>query len=49
VISDAIAAPKLDYKQHTFTGEQLVAANLISLSFGGADITETNEWLQKNS
>ena len=49
VISDAIAAPKLDYKQHTFTGEQLVAANLISLSFGGADIIEATEWLQKNS
>ena len=49
VISDAIAAPKLEYKQHTFTGEQLVAANLLSLSFGGADITETKQWLQINS
>ena len=49
VISDAIAAPKLEYKQHSFTGEQLVAANLISLSFGGADIVEATEWLKINS
>jgi nicotinamidase-related amidase/ketosteroid isomerase-like protein len=49
VIADAIAAPKLEYAQHKFTGEQLVAANLLSLSFGGAEITETKQWLQKNS
>ncbi|PKH86313.1 cysteine hydrolase family protein [Colwellia sp. Bg11-28] len=49
VISDAIAAPKLEYQQHSFTGEQLVAANLLSLSFGGADITDTKGWLQENS
>jgi nicotinamidase-related amidase len=49
VISDAIAAPTYEYQQHKFTGEQLVAANLISLSFGGADIIGTHEWLQKNS
>jgi len=49
VIADAIAAPQLEYKDHKFTGEQLVAANLLSLSFGGAEITETKEWLNKNS
>jgi nicotinamidase-related amidase len=49
VISDAIAAPTLEYAQHKFTGEQLVAANLLSLSFGGSTITETKQWLQKNS
>jgi len=49
VISDAIAAPKLDYGQHNFNGAELVAANLLSLSFGGAEIKSTQTWLKENS
>ncbi|GGI87932.1 hypothetical protein GCM10007978_27090 [Shewanella hanedai] len=49
VISDAIAAPTLGYGEHDFSGEQLVAANLLSLSFGGAEAITTAEWLNKNS
>lgn len=49
VISDAIAAPKLNYgEQHSFSGAELVAANLLSLSFGGADIKTTEQWLSAN-
>ncbi|MFT5234749.1 MAG: nicotinamidase-related amidase/ketosteroid isomerase-like protein [Shewanella sp.] len=49
VISDAIAAPKLGYGEHHFSGEQLVAANLLSLSFGAAEAVTTAQWLNKNS
>ncbi|WP_028764609.1 cysteine hydrolase family protein [Shewanella colwelliana] len=48
VISDAIAAPALSYHNHDFSGEQLVAANLLSLSFGGATATTSAQWLMEN-
>ena len=47
VIADAIAAPKLPHPVQDFSGEQLVAANLISLSFGGAQAYALNDWLAK--
>ncbi len=49
VISDAIAAPKLGYGEFSFSGAELVAANLLSLSFGGAEIKSTQTWLNENS
>jgi|GEM_PF-102003 len=48
VISDAIAAPKLSYGEHDFSGAELVAANLLSLSFGGAEAITTEQWLCTN-
>ncbi|MCZ4339479.1 cysteine hydrolase family protein [Shewanella colwelliana] len=48
VISDAIAAPALSYHNHDFSGEQLVAANLLSLSFGGATAITSAQWLIEN-
>ncbi|WP_394148440.1 isochorismatase family protein [Shewanella atlantica] len=48
VISDAIAAPKLSYAEHSFSGAELVAANLLSLSFGGAEINTAEQWLSAN-
>ncbi|WP_082930812.1 cysteine hydrolase family protein [Shewanella woodyi] len=49
VISDAIAAPSLPYGEHKFSGDQLVAANLLSLSFGGAKATTSTQWLKDNA
>jgi len=49
VVSDAIAAPKLAYAECDFSGAELVAANLLSLSFGGAEIKSTQIWLKENS
>lgn len=48
VISDAIAAPTLSYGEHSFSGAQLVAVNLLSLSFGGAEAITTAQWLSDN-
>ncbi|NRD75637.1 isochorismatase family protein [Shewanella sp. VB17] len=48
VVSDAIAAPTLSYGEHRFTGSQLVAANLLSLSFGGAEAITSAQWLSDN-
>ncbi|WP_019612785.1 isochorismatase family protein [Psychromonas ossibalaenae] len=48
VIEDAIAAPVLQYQDHSFTGKQIVAANLLSLSFAGAEIQTTQAWLADN-
>ncbi|WP_028865807.1 cysteine hydrolase family protein [Psychromonas aquimarina] len=45
VIEDAIAAPALQYQEHSFTGEQIVAVNLLSLSFAGAESYSTQAWL----
>ncbi|QYK13177.1 cysteine hydrolase [Shewanella rhizosphaerae] len=45
VISDAIAAPSLSWESQDLSGQQLVAANLISLSFGGAKAISLNDWL----
>ncbi len=47
VIADAIAAPQLTHPVQDFSGEQLVAANLISLSFGGAQAYSLHDWLSK--
>jgi len=44
VVEDAIAAPKLVYKDESFSGKQMVAANLLSLTFGGADISSVDSW-----
>ncbi|SFC92886.1 cysteine hydrolase family protein [Pseudoalteromonas denitrificans] len=46
VIEDAIAAPKLTYNEHQFTGDEIVAANLLSLSFGGATINTSETYLK---
>jgi nicotinamidase-related amidase/ketosteroid isomerase-like protein len=45
VIEDAIAAPKLAYNDENFTGKQLVSANLLSLTFGGALICTLDNYL----
>jgi len=44
VIEDAIAAPKLAYKNNQFDGKEIVAANLLSLTFGGTQISCVEEW-----
>ncbi|WP_299798405.1 isochorismatase family protein [uncultured Shewanella sp.] len=48
VVSDAIAAPNLGFGEHEFSGAELVAANLLSLSFGGAEINTAEQWLSAN-
>jgi len=47
VIEDAIAAPKLTYRDENFTGHQIVAANLLSLTFGAAQICTLDDYLNK--
>ncbi len=49
VIEDGIAAPALKYREHSFSGAEIIAANMLSLSFGGADVTDSQTWLTKNS
>ncbi|AQS38390.1 nicotinamidase-like amidase [Shewanella psychrophila] len=49
VIEDGIAAPSLEYGEHSFSGAQIVAANLLSLTFGGAQIKTSQAWLIENS
>lgn len=45
VIEDAIAAPKLSSKDEDFTGKQIVATNLLSLTFDGAKISTVDDLL----
>ncbi|PAJ76290.1 isochorismatase [Pseudoalteromonas sp. NBT06-2] len=45
VIEDAIAAPKLAYKDESFEGKQIIAANLLSLTFGGAKVCTLDDYL----
>ncbi|WP_281214047.1 cysteine hydrolase family protein [Shewanella insulae] len=45
VISDAIAAPSLSWAETQLSGHQLVATNLLSLSFGGATAVTLDQWL----
>jgi len=45
VIEDAIAAPKLSSSDDNFTGKQIVATNLLSLTFGGASLSSLDTYL----
>ncbi len=47
LVEDAIAAPSLSRKEHNFTGAQLVSANILSLSFGGATEIKTADLINK--
>ncbi|QDO86086.1 isochorismatase family protein [Shewanella psychropiezotolerans] len=49
VIENGIAAPALEYGKHSFSGAEIVAANLLSLTFGGAQMKTSQAWLAQNS
>ncbi|MCL1063253.1 cysteine hydrolase [Shewanella benthica] len=49
VIENGIAAPALEYGKHSFSGAEIVAANLLSLTFGGAQMKTCQAWLTENS
>ncbi|WP_083700113.1 cysteine hydrolase family protein [Shewanella sp. UCD-KL12] len=49
VIEDGVAAPALEYAAHSFSGAELIAANMLSLTFGGAAVTNSQTWFAQNS
>ena len=49
VIEDGVAAPALEYGEHNFSGAEIIAANMLSLTFGGAKINNSQAWLAQNS